>query len=117
MVDRRRKLPVRATWFQAAVALILVAVGNLYQILLYSGMVLIFFSSLTVSTLFLVDPPLGRVWRWTLYRLLPAVFLLTSLLVLASAVLAHPYEATAGLLTLSAALPFYRYYSSKRPGS
>ena len=115
VVDRRRKLSLRATWFQTAVALVLVSIGNLYQILLYSGMVLIFFSGLTVATLFLVEPDVsGRVQSWIAYRLLPSVFLLISLLVLASAALAHPYEAAAGALTLSAGLPFYRYYSRRR---
>jgi APA family basic amino acid/polyamine antiporter len=105
-VHSRKKIPLRAIWFQTAVAILFVVVGDdLRQILLYSGFVLIFFSTLTVSALFKVSKT----------RVLPAIFILVNVLVLVSATLSNPWEALAGALTVGAGIPVYFYYR-KRTG-
>ncbi len=103
VVHATKKIPLRAIWFQTAVAILFIAVGDLYQILLYSGFVLIFFSTLTVSALFKVSKT----------RLLPAVFIVVNTLVLVTATLSNPWEALAGALTVAAGIPVYFYYRKR----
>lgn len=104
-VHSTKKIPLRAIWFQTAVAILFVVVGDdLRQILLYSGFVLIFFSTLTVSALFKVSKT----------RILPTIFILVNVLVLVSATLSNPWEALAGALTVGAGIPVYFYYRKRR---
>jgi len=102
-VHSTKKIPLRAIWFQTAVAILFIAVGDLYQILLYSGFVLIFFTTLTVSSLFKVSKT----------RLLPTVFIVVNTLVLVNATLSNPWEAFAGALTVGAGIPVYFFYRKK----
>lgn len=105
-VHSTKKIPLRAIWFQTGVAILFVVVGeDLRQILLYSGFVLIFFSTLTVSALFKVSKT----------RVLPTVFIVVNALVLVSATVSNPWEALAGALTVCAGIPVYCYYR-KRTG-
>ncbi len=99
-VDPRRKIPIRAIWFQTGIALCFVAVGNLYQILVYSGFIMILFSTLTVAALFKV----------TRYRLLPTIFITANSAVMINAAISNPVETAAGLVTVAAGLPVYWYY-------
>ncbi len=110
-VDTKRKLPLRAIWFQTAVALVLILVGDFRQILLYSGFVLLLFSTLTVSVL--LGTRRGEVERGSFllsYRVLPILFVATNLGVMASTAVSHTLEVVAGLLTLAAGLPVYLFY-------
>lgn len=99
-VHPTRKIPLWAMWFQIAVATVFTLVGTLYEILLYSGFVLLFFSTLTVATLLLRPGT-----RW-----IPLLFVLANTAVLAAAAFSNPGEAAAGAATVAAALPVYRYY-------
>ncbi len=103
-VDPRRKIPLRAIWFQTALALCFVAVGSLYQILVYSGFILILFSTLTIAGLF----------RVTRSRVLPALFIAANVLILASAAVSNPRETLAGMGTVALGLPVYAYYRRKQ---
>lgn len=102
-VDPQRKVPARAIWFQTAAAAILVLVGDFYQILVYSGFVLILFATLTVSALYRVSRA----------RILPTVFILINAGILSMAVTANPWEALAGLVTVGAGIPVYFYFRSR----
>lgn len=104
-VSTERKVPVKALWFQFAVALLLILLGTFYQILIYSGFVLLLFSTLAVSVLFRSSRKNGRV-----YSLLAAVFVLVNLVILFHVARSHPNESLAGLLTVAAGLPVYRYF-------
>ncbi len=106
-VDPRRKIPLRAIWFQTLVALCFVAVGSLYQILVYSGFILLLFSTLTIAGLF----------RVTRSRLLPAIFIAVNVVILANAAVSSPRETIAGLATVVLGLPVYFYYRRNRPES
>lgn len=103
-VDPARKVPLRAIWFQIVIATIFTQVGTLYQILLYSGFVLLFFSTLTVATLFRL--PTGRV--------LPGLFVVANAAIMIAAAWRHPREAAVGILTVLAGLPVYWYYRRRR---
>jgi APA family basic amino acid/polyamine antiporter len=97
-----KKIPLRAIWFQTLIAVFFISVGSFYEILLYSGFVLIFFSTLTVAGLF----------RMSRRRLLPSIFVVGNLMILVSAISSHPHEAFWGLLTVSLGIPVYYYFRS-----
>jgi APA family basic amino acid/polyamine antiporter len=116
VVDTTRKIPLRAIWFQTFVAIVLVSVGSFYQILYvlvsvgsfyqilyYSGFILIFFASLTVSALF----------KTSNYRILPVLFIAVNALVLVNATISYPWQAFWGLVTVLAGVPVYLYYKKK----
>jgi APA family basic amino acid/polyamine antiporter len=99
-VDPKKKIPLKAIWFQTLLAIVLVLVGQLSQILIYAGVVLISFSALTVSALFKVSR----------MRVLPGLFIVISLQVLIYATISKPFESLAGLITVALGLPVYWYY-------
>ena len=103
-VDPRKKIPLRAIWFQTLVALGFVAVGSLYRILVYSGFILILFTTLTIAGLFRVSNA----------RILPSIFIATNVLILASAAVSNPLETLAGVGTVALGVPVYAYYRRKQ---
>jgi APA family basic amino acid/polyamine antiporter len=105
-VHSTKKIPLRAIWFQTAIAILFIAVGNLYQILLYSGFVLIFFTTLTVSALYRVSQT----------RFLPTIFIVVNVLILVNATISNPWEALAGAFTVVAGIPVYLYYRNRETG-
>ncbi len=113
-VDEKRKIPLKSIWFQTAIALVLVAAGDFRQLLLYSGLILLLFSTLTVSTLFMVRNEKDSPYFWILYRLLPGLFVLINAVVLVTAAIPNPKEALAGGVTLLLGLPVYFYYKRKQ---
>ncbi|MCH7803707.1 MAG: amino acid permease [Acidobacteria bacterium] len=113
-VDDKRKIPLRSIWFQTAIALVLVAMGTFRQLLIYSGFILLLFSTLTVSTLFMIRKEKGNPYFWILYRLLPGLFVLINAVVLVSAAVSNPAETLAGGVTLLLGVPVYFYYKGKQ---
>ena len=113
-VDEKRKIPLKAIWFQTAIALLLVAIGTFRQLLVYSGFILLLFSTLTVSTLFMVRNEKDSPYFWILYRLLPGLFVLINAVVLVSAAISNPAETLAGGVTLLLGVPVYFYYKKKQ---
>ena len=113
-VDEKRKIPLKSIWFQTAIALLLVAIGTFRQLLIYSGFILLLFSTLTVSTLFMVRKEQDNAYFWILYRLLPGLFVLINAVVLVSAAVSNPAETLAGGVTLLLGVPVYFYYKGKQ---
>ncbi|MCH6568612.1 MAG: amino acid permease [Acidobacteria bacterium] len=117
-VDEERRIPLKAICFQTAVALLLVAIGTFRWLLISSGFILLLFSTLTVSTLFMVRKEKDNPYFWVLHRFLPGLFVLINAVVLAvvlvSAVASNPSETIAGGVTLLVALPVYFYYKGKQ---
>ncbi len=103
-VHAGKKIPLRAIWFQAVIATLLIALGTFHQILLYSGFIMLFFSTLTVSALYKTSD----------YRLLPTVFIAVNSLVLIYATISNPLEAVAGIVTVGLGVPVYFYYRRTR---
>lgn len=103
-VDATRKVPLRSIWFQSLVASFFILVGTFYEILLYSGFILILFSTLTVSSLFLT----------TTSRLLPAIFIFINSLILVNAAISNPWITLIGLATVGAGIPVYLYFHRRR---
>ncbi len=113
-VDEKRKIPLKSIWFQTAIGLLLVAIGTFRQLLIYSGFILVLFSTLTVSTLFMVRNEKDSAYFWILYRLLPGLFVLINTVVLVSAAVSNPAETLAGGVTLLLGVPVYFYYKNKQ---
>ncbi|MGH9338074.1 MAG: APC family permease [Acidobacteriota bacterium] len=111
-VHAKKKVPVLAIWFQSIIALVLIAVGSFYQILLYAGGILVLFATLTVSVLFQI-PSNGKPFFTLLYRILPAIFVLVNTGVLVATVISHPTEAMAGLLTVALGIPVYMGFKGR----
>ena len=112
-VHEKKKIPLKSIWFQSGVAIGLIALGTFYQILLYSGFILLLFTTLTVSTLLTVKKAEGELfWFWALYRLLPGIFVVTNSAVLISVVFSHPAETLTGLATVALGLPVYLYFAT-----
>jgi basic amino acid/polyamine antiporter, APA family len=103
-VDPKRKAPLRSIWFQTLIALFLVLVGRFDQILLYSGFVLIVFSTLTVAALY-------KISSW---RILPTIFIVVNGLVLFNAAVSRPWEALAGATVVALGIPVYVYYRRRK---
>jgi len=113
-VDEKRKIPLKSIWFQTAIALVLVAIGTFRQLLLYSGFILLLFSTLTVSTLFMIRKEKDNAYFWILYRLFPGLFVLINAVVLVSAAVSNPAETLAGGVTLLLGVPVYFYYKGRQ---
>ena len=115
-IDQKRKIPLKSILFQAGVAITLVAVGSFREILLFAGVVLMLFATLTVSVLLRIpQEETHPVHFWILYRLLPGIFVLINSTVLINVAIGSPGETAAGLLTLMAGLPVYLYYRNRSP--
>ncbi len=116
-VDPRRKLPLKAIWFQSGIAMVLVSIAEFRQILLYSGTILVVFTTLTVSAIFQIQPQPGTLSPFRLlYRVLPALFVALNIMILVSSGIANAKTSLAGAATLAAGVPVYFYYR-KRNGS
>ncbi len=113
-VDARRKIPLRAIWFQATIALILILVARFQQILLSSGVVMVFFTTLTVATLF-KGKRRGRPFFFLVFRrVLPALFVGVNILILVSASITHTRECVAGLAAILIGTPVFVFYRSRK---
>lgn len=113
-VHPTKKIPLNAIWFQTAIACVLIWVGTLYQILLYSGSILLLFSTLTTSVVFkLWDGQDPSASVFILYRVLPAIFIVVNLTILLNVAFAHPTEAIAGLGTIALGIPVYFVYRKR----
>jgi APA family basic amino acid/polyamine antiporter len=106
-VDPKKKIPLKAIWFQTALAILLVMVGQLSQILIYAGVILISFSTLTVSALFKVSK----------MRVLPSIFISVNVVILIYAAVSKPVESMVGLVTVALGLPVYWYYERNSKAS
>ena len=110
-IDQTRKIPLKSIMFQAGVAVSLVAIGTFRDILLFAGVILMLFATLTVSVL--LRTPREEIKPshfWVLYRLLPGIFVLVNIVILINVAMSSPRETLAGFLCLLLGLPVYFYY-------
>ena len=106
----RGQAPGQAILLQSLWATLLILSGTFEQLVIYSGFVLIGFSALAVSCVFVLrrrQPDLPRPYRVPFYPLLPGFFVLTALIILGYGMLQRPTEAAWAAGTLLAGVPFY----------
>ncbi len=113
-VDSRRKVPTHAIWFQAGVAAILILIASFQQILLSAGVVMVFFTTITVATLLKGRHQEGRPLVFlTFRRILPLLFMGINVAILISAWMTHTRECVAGLIAVLLGTPVYFLYRSR----
>ena len=112
-VDPRRKVPTYAIWFQSAVAVILILIASFQQILLSAGVVMVFFTTITVATLLKGRHKEGRPLVFLVFRrILPLLFIGINIVILVSASMTHTRECVAGLIAVLAGTPVYLLHRS-----
>lgn len=96
-------IPIRATWFQAFIAGVMIWTGSFDQILVYSGFILQLFVTLTVAGVFLMrkNNHGGEGYRSPFFPLMPIAFLIPSIWILAYLVFNQTTESLIGLLILA----------------
>ncbi len=115
-VHPRFGTPNNAILLQAVWSIVLVFSGRFEQLLTFSGVVLIAFSCLTVSSVFVIRRRSastlnykGWGYPWTML-----VFLSISLWILLVAFRDRPVESLLGLAVVTTGIPFYYYWSFKK---
>jgi len=104
-------IPVRALWFQAAMAIVLTLTGTFEQVLLYASFVLQLMGTLTVASIFWLK---GRkdAYRSPFKPFLQIAFILFSIWILGYMLFERPQESTIGLLFVLTGIG--TYFMSKR---
>ena len=112
--DNQAGIPVRAIWFQAGLSIVMIVSGRFEQILLYSGFILQIFTTITVSTLFVLrqKKKLHSYYKSPFYPVLQIVFILISTWMIIYMVADKPTESLWGLINLGIGL--LTYYISKQ---
>ncbi len=110
-VDPRRKVPTHAIWFQTAVAVILILIARFQEILLSAGVVMVFFTTITVATLLKRGQSKKRSPAFLVFRrILPLLFIGINIAILISASITHTKECVAGLVAVLLGTPVYFLY-------
>ncbi|NJO86662.1 MAG: amino acid permease [Lewinella sp.] len=101
-------MPLRAIWLQAGISVFLVLTASFERVLLYSGLVLQFFTFLTVLGLLKVRraQPIAA-WRSPLYPIAQWLFLGFSAWSMVYSLISFPLESLLGLLNVGAGLIAY----------
>ncbi len=109
-VHPRFHSPAWATAAQALWSGLLVLSGSLSQLLSYTGFAVVTFSALAVASLFILrrrDGGRQRPYSTWGYPVAPAVFVITSVVLVASEVFGRPGPALAGVAVIVAGVPVY----------
>lgn len=102
----RYNLPVVAVWVQAALSVVYVLTGTFESVLLYCGFILQLSSALTVAGVFFLRKKSSseEYFRAPFYPLLPIIFTVFSIWILAYLIIDRPVECLIGLLILTIGL-------------
>lgn len=109
-VHPRFRVPGRSLWAQSGWALLLTLSGTYEQLYTYAVFAGILFHTATGAAVFVLRrrrPDLPRPYRVWGYPAVPALFLLSSLLLVVNTLAERPRESVAGLLLLVLGLPAY----------
>ncbi len=116
-VHPRFGTPANAILLQAFWSVILLFTGRFDQLLTFSGVVLILFASLTVSSVYFIrrkgqqNPGSYSAWGYPWTMLL---FLAVSLWILVASFRYRPRESLAGLGVIASGIPFFYFWKRKR---
>lgn len=105
-----RGAPIQAILLQSLWASVLILSGSFEQLVIYSGTVLMIFSALAVGAVLILrrkEPDLPRPYRTPLYPLIPAFFILVSIVIVGSTLYERPLEGVMGIATVLAGTPLY----------
>ena len=116
VVDPRFRVPVRSLWAQSAWACLLAASGTYAQLYTYVIFASVVMHAATAAAVFVLRrraPELPRPYRVWGYPLVPALFILGSLLMIGNTLLERPIESIAGLGLLALGLPAYALFRGR----
>jgi APA family basic amino acid/polyamine antiporter len=99
--------PATAIALQATLACLLVAVGTFSDIVAYFVFVTVGFVAASVAALYRLGPPPPGLYRAPARRVLPAIFVGLSLVLLGLLLVGRPVQALLGTLVVSAGVPAY----------
>ena len=112
-VHPRWRTPVRSLWAQSAVAVVLTVSGTYDQLYTYVVFTVVLFQVGTGFALFVLRwtrPDAPRPYRVWGYPVVPAAFILSSLVLLVNTLLERPRESVLGLVLVGLGVPAYVYW-------
>jgi APA family basic amino acid/polyamine antiporter len=112
-LDGATGAPIRAIALQSLWASILILTGTFEQLVLFGGAVLALFTALTVGAVFVLRsryPDLPRPYRIPWYPIIPMLFMLATLSLVATIIVTRPGEALMGLGTIVTGTVAYRLF-------
>lgn len=117
----RARTPGVATALQVIVTLVLLWIGSVDSIIMYAGVGLSIFSMLAMSSIFILrwkQPDLPRPFRTPGYPIIPALYLILTVMMTAAAFSQRPKESGLALVSILAGVPIYYIWqrtASKKP--
>jgi len=115
-VHPRFRTPVRSLWAQTAWALLLTLSGTYEQLYTYVVFVSVMFHAATAAAVIVLRrtrPDHPRPYRTWGYPVIPALFILASLLLVGNTLLEKPVESLLGLGLLALGLPAYLWFRKR----
>lgn len=107
-------VPARSILLQSAWTSVLIISGTFESLVLYATFVLVVFSAVAVSAVFIIRsrmPELERPYRVWGYPWTPGLYVLISVATLWAALRLRPVESLLGMATVLAGIPFYMWWS------
>ena len=102
--------PQRSIVLQSVWATILILSGTFEQLVIYSGVILAFFTALAVGAVIVLryrNPQLPRPYQVPLYPFVPALYIIVSVMIVVHTGLARPTESAWALATVLTGIPLY----------
>ena len=109
--------PANAILLQSLWASVLILSGTFERLVIYSGTVLIIFSTLAVGAVLVLrrkEPNLPRPYRTPFYPFVPGFYLLVSAVIVWSALYERPVEGGLGIATVLAGSPLYLLWQKRK---
>jgi APA family basic amino acid/polyamine antiporter len=109
----RSRAPYAALAVQALIAIVLFVSGSFEQLLTFTTVAIVAFSTLTVAAVVVLrrrTPGAPRAFRTPLYPLVPVFFVAVNLWVLWEVVVASPVESAIGLAIVATGIPAYAFF-------
>jgi APA family basic amino acid/polyamine antiporter len=115
-VHPKYRTPVLAITAQAIWASFLVLIADLRQLVGYTGFAVVLFAGIAVAALFVLrrrEPNAPRPFKAFGYPLLPALFVISSALMVVSEINREPRPSLAGLAIIVAGIPVYLLFAAR----
>ncbi len=110
------KTPSKAIMLQAGWSSVLLISGTFDQILAYASFILMGFSAVNVSAIYILRRKLKNIerpYRAFGYPYTPAIFIIMSVWMMVYTLIERPFESIFGILTILAGIPFYFVFTRK----
>jgi APA family basic amino acid/polyamine antiporter len=112
-IHPRHRTPGKSLWWQTAWALVLTLSGTYSQLYTYVVFAAVLFHVATGAAVFVLRakrPELSRPYRVWGYPLVPAAFIVASLVLVGSTLFERPVESLLGLLCVALGFPVYLFW-------